>query len=137
MRHSFNCPITIPVSADGTEDEEIKLVPEVVAPVSLTFKFHNLCDFQYLPAVRKKVSRNGTTILCIIIEVYISAKRWIYLFFSNRKQKFFVLGRRKWSFYQVRIHSGVCSGTSKLAKINYYMNLEKNSEDYFKIFSLF
>ena len=47
----------VPVATDGTEEEEIKLVPEVVAPVSLTFKFHNLCDFQYLPAVRKKVSR--------------------------------------------------------------------------------
>ncbi len=91
----FNCPIFILVSANGTDEEEIKLVPEVVAPVSLTFKFHNLCDFQYLPAVRKKVSRNGTTIQSIITEVHVSADSLNLSFVSNRKQQIFVLGRRK------------------------------------------
>jgi hypothetical protein len=35
--------------------DEVKLKTEIVAPIGVTFKFHNLCDFQFLPAFRTPV----------------------------------------------------------------------------------
>jgi general transcription factor 3C polypeptide 5 (transcription factor C subunit 1) len=32
---------------------ETKLVPEIIGPVQTTYKFEGLCDFQFLPMVRK------------------------------------------------------------------------------------
>ena len=37
------------------DKEEIKFVSEIVASVGTTIKFNNLCDFQFLPAIREQV----------------------------------------------------------------------------------
>ena len=41
-----------------SDADEYKITQEIVGTVDSTFKFGNLCDFQYLPMVRKKTEDN-------------------------------------------------------------------------------
>lgn len=54
-------------SNTSDDGEEIKLLPEIISPVTITYKFSNLCDFQYLPFQKKKdVSGDGKTFESIL-----------------------------------------------------------------------